>query len=113
MISLPLSLLVVQPVSDGILDISVLPLFSTAAQENHETVSIFAEVNAEARSEIQRLFENAGAYALDVREITVAYSCYRCCNSCGHLSVQTIEPLRITTSTSIVEVLSDFDHVTW
>jgi hypothetical protein len=66
------------------LDILILALFRASAYEDDEPVTVFAEVDAIAGTEVDSVFMNSSAYAFHAREISLLHaresdSYFGCC----------------------------------
>src|SRR5580658_4339189 len=104
-----LALLVVLPASDGGLDVSLLALFETTAQQQNQPVAILAKINAVARAEVQLVFENPGSNAFNVREVAMRHADHGSCRLGGRGSIQSVEPPRIRATARTVQIFSNLD----
>ena len=88
-------------------NVAVLVLLRPAAQQNHDSVAVLAEVDSISRSEIDAVLEDAGTDALHVREVAQLQSSSGVCHfrSCG--GVERLKPAGEGTRPCAVEVLQD------
>jgi cytochrome c553 len=91
-------------------DVAVLPLLGPAAEQNHDSVALLAEVDAIAWPEIDAVLEDAGTHALYVREVAQLQSPNRGGHFRGCDSVECLKPLGEGSQPDAVEVLEDRQH---
>src|ERR1035441_7205578 len=68
--ALLLSPFVVLPVGPSGVDIVLLALLAATTQHNHQTLSVFAEIDPVSRPEVDSVLEHTGTNTLNVREIS-------------------------------------------
>jgi hypothetical protein len=87
-----------------------LPLFRAAAQQDHKRLSVLAEVNAVAGTEVDPAFKNARTDAFHFREISMLHPHKR--NGClgGGRCVEPFEPVGERFVSVLVNVAAQLDH---
>ncbi len=75
-------------------DVVLLPLLHSAAKENHQLVSVFAEVDSITWTEIDAVLKHAAADSLDVGKIALRHPRLSTSYLGGCLCVQSTEPNR-------------------
>ena len=87
----------------------LLALLRTAAQEDDESVTVLAKVNAVAWAEIELVFEDPGPDALNIREIPKRDPGNRGRYLRRSLGIQIVEPFGVLALTFAVEIFSDLN----
>ena len=88
-------------------NIPILALFRSAAEQNHDGVTVFTEVDSIPRPEIDAVLEHAGTDAFDVREVSQLQPPKRCRYLCSCCSVETAKPRRKRARTGAVEIFEN------
>lgn len=96
---------------DCCVDVGLLALFGSAAEQDHEPLSILAKVNAVAGTEIQAQFKDARTYAFCYREIAPFESVEEHGDPCLGTVIQLTEPSLKGISPKTVDVLTNFYYI--
>src|SRR5262245_56093006 len=91
-------------------DVPILALFRSPAEQDHQSVSVLAEGDAIARSEVDSVFEKAGPEALHVGEIPPLQPPDGGSDLCGVNCGERGEPSPKRTRTVAVEELQNRQH---
>jgi hypothetical protein len=86
------SSLIVVPACLRCLDVVVLSPFRSSTQQDDDRFPIATEIHSIAWTEIDSVFEHAGADALGIREIALFQTRDRYRNFRGSLGIKSIEP---------------------
>ena len=97
----------------GDLDVCVLVLLCSAANQDNELIAMFSEIDSITGAEINSTFKDAGTDSLRVRKFTLLDQNQRGCNLCRCRCVESAEPLRKWAVTIRIKVLPDRDHDEW
>ena len=108
-----LSPFIVLPVGRSGADIVLLALLATTTQHNHQTLSVFTEIDPISRPEVDSVLEHAGTNALNAREIAGGKPGQSGCHFGRSLRIQMSEPVRKRAATLAIEVFSNFAHPLW
>src|SRR5580692_6999832 len=95
MVVLLFSPFIILPAVKSGLEVLLLAFLGAGAEQNDEAVSVLAEINAAAGSEIDAALEHSGTDALDVREVALRQTGQRRCHLGGSLRTQAVEPGRV------------------
>jgi hypothetical protein len=76
----------------GCVDIGLLPLLGTAAQQDDQCLSLLAEIDPVAGAEIEPQFQDARADALCSREVATFKPVQSYSDSCLRIVFELIEP---------------------
>ncbi len=88
-------------------NVAALALLRPAAEQDHDSVAVLAEVDSIARSKIDAGLKDAGTDAFHVREIAQFQSPNRGGHFRGCDGVERLKPLSERTRPGMVEVLKD------
>src|ERR1039458_8452121 len=81
------------PAFDSQRNVFLLPLLRAAAEQNDDSLSVFAKVNPVAWTEINTVFKDPAADSLHIREVSQAQPVECGGHSPRRLGVETVTPL--------------------
>ena len=94
----------------GGFNICLLPLFCATTKQNHQPLSIPAEIKPVTGPEVQPQLRNPRAHALCCREVATFHAQYSCQNPRPGANVELRDPIAIGNPTRWIDVFENFDH---
>jgi hypothetical protein len=99
------------PAFDSQRNVFLLPLLGAAAEQNDDSLPVFAKVNPVAWAEINADFKDPVANALHIREVSQAKPIECGGHSPRRLGVEPVKPLPEEVSSVTAEIFPDVDHL--
>src|ERR1035438_1735952 len=99
------------PAFDSQRNVFLLPLLRAAAEQNDDSLSVFAKVNPVAWTEINTVFKDPAADSLHIREVSQAQPVECGGHSPRRLGVEPVKPLPEEVSSVMAEIFPDVDHL--
>jgi hypothetical protein len=90
-----LSLFVVTPSGDSIVNVFPLTLFTSTAEQDDYPLAVLAEINPVARAEVESVFEDARANSLHARKVGLRETRHNYSHLGSRWRIQVVEPFRI------------------